>query len=386
MNKNNQKRSFLNRIKIFSLNKKFRLSILIFLPIAITAAICFLYITINNKFVDQKYDAYTYSHKASINYDVTVLPNNLYTQKSLTEGGIYITDLVNSINPRMKYEFNGNQSAEIKGKYSITALFQGFVKTDKGEKLLWDKKAVIQPEKNFNIKDKNVLLKSGCNVSLNTYNQLVKMAAEAYKFNCTSKLTIIWRIIVDAKTTKGDINDTLESTMEIPINEKYFEIGGNLNKDKKGQITSSRKVLAPYHNEKIMITCIGIVLGLIMLLFIIFLTTVSPEFDPIEKKTRKIFNNYADRLVAVCSDVLTDYKKIIDVASIEDLVRIADDLAKSILYKIGDKDEEVTYYFVLDQDTVYMLDIRKGFSNIINAYSNKANLTKDSELPVNESL
>lgn len=361
MKKTNKKESLLNKIKILSFNRKIRLLLIILLPVVIAASACFLFFTINNKYVEQKYDAYKYSHNAKINYGVSLLPNNLYTQKNLGEGGIYITELVDSINPKMKYEFSGNQQANIQGKYSITALFEGFIKNDK-DKALWKRKTILQPEKSFSVNDKKILLASSCNLSLKNYNEMVKNINDLYKFNCTSRLTIIWSITVNANTKSGIVNETLDAAMEIPVNEKYFEIGGNLNNDKKGQITLTRKVLSPYYNEKITTAIIAGVICFLMMIFIIFFTAALPEIDELEKKTRQIFNNYADRLVGINSDMSSVQKEVINVSAIEDLVRIADELGKPILYKTDDK--EINNYLVLDNSTIYMLDIRESLLNI----------------------
>jgi len=368
MNKNNETKSICRKIRKISFNKKLRISLLIFLPIAIVAIACFLYLTMKNKYVDEKYTAYSYSNNSRINYDVLMLPNNLYDQKKLVEGGVYISDLIESINTRMTYEYSGNQKAKINGKYSITSLLEGYIDSENGEKLLFQKKNLIQPQKSFTINNNKVLLTSGSNINIKNYNEMVKNSIDLLKFNYTSKLKIIWSVNVDVQTKNGPVNETLESTMEIPINEKYFEIGGNLSSDKKGDIKLTRKVLSLYYKEKIIASCIGGVICLLTLLFIIFFTKMSPEMDPLTKKIRSIFKNHADRLVGVVYDIFSDGKEIVNVFKIEDLVRIADDLGKPILYKFNDKIEEFTNYFVLDDSCIFMLDIKK---NILETPSNK---------------
>lgn len=364
MKKIKEKRSSATKIEKLSFNKKLRLFLMIFLSVILLAATYFLYITIKNKYVDKRYNAYTYSHNAKINYDVSLLPNNLYTQNKLGEGEIYVTDLIASINPKMKYEFSGDQPAKIKGKYGVTAVFEGFIKNGKEDKTLWQRKMVVQPEKSFSVNDKKVLLTSGCNLSLKSYNEMVENTTDLYKINCTANLKIIWKVVVDAKTGSGPINETIESTMQIPINEKYFEVGGNLISEKNGQIELTRKVLSPYYNGKITATCIAGVICLFLLIFVIFFTTALPEIGALEKKARQIFKNHADRLVGITGDILTDYEKKVDIVAIEDLVRIADDLGRSILYRINEKIEEIVCYMVLDHGTIYILDIRKSLSNM----------------------
>lgn len=363
MIKINEIKNFLNKIKIISLNKKLRLFSIMFLYIALIAAVCFLYITMKNKYIDEKYNAYTYSHNAKINYSISLLPNNLYTQPILGEDGIYISSLVNSINSRMKYEFIGDQAAKIQGKYSTALLFQGFIKNDNGEKILFEKKNILQPEKKFNVNNKKVFLTSTTDLSIKSYNEMVRSAIDSLKVNFTAKLTVIWSITVNAKAVSGTVNETIESKMEIPINEKYFEIGGNLNNGKKGEITAIKKVLSPHYNERTTATYIGGIFCLLLLIFIQFFTSSLPEMNALEKKTRQIFKNHADRLVATTCDGFSDNKEKVNVLIIEDLVRIADDLGRPILYKISDKNKEITDYIVLGENTIYMLDIRTSISD-----------------------
>ncbi|HCX60990.1 MAG TPA: hypothetical protein DHU59_00990, partial [Clostridiales bacterium] len=76
----------------FKIDKKIRLGLIVITAIAI---VIFTYLVYNEAynpgFEEKKIPVYSYDNKGSINYEIHLRPNNLYTEDKLGEGKLYIT-------------------------------------------------------------------------------------------------------------------------------------------------------------------------------------------------------------------------------------------------------------------------------------------------------
>lgn len=363
------RKSKLNRKKIM-IDKKLRLLIIVFSALILTAASILLFITLKyNKYINEKVSVYSYSNKASINYTVNLIPNQLYQQTSLGEGGTYISQYIDKINTTFKYQFTGERKADINGKYSVTATLSGLVKNDKETKTIWTRDYVLQPETSFSASDKQAGVSMELPVTLTEYNNFVQQAIKNTSVDFSSILTIKWDISVNAATDKGTINEKITPTMEIPLNTKYFEIGGDLSPEKKGSIDETNTIISPqFKNDSTLYPVLSGIFAAVLLLALLF--TESVKVDPSVKKLKQIFKAHGDRIVTVNGEVTAACKNSIEVDSIENLVRISDDIGKPILYREKSCDNDIPSFFVLDNNITYILKLE---DNYIPAESYKKN-------------
>ena len=353
-NKNNQ------RLKAYSINKNIRISLVIISIIILTGMLLLIYFAQKNqKFIDQKYPVYSYMNKVKVNYEVFMVPNAIYTEKSLGEGNIYIINLTDYIDTKFKYEFSGEQLADIQGTYGIVAVLEGYITQEKGTKTIWKKEYVLQPPTNFNGNNKTLTFEKKIPVNLKTYEEFINKAKEISKVDPDTKLTVTWNVAIKAKTDKGLIDEKLSPIMEIPLKGTYYEIKGNLSQEKKGAFEETKKVISPTYKSKI--TVYSVVAGLSLLWFLVMLifTTSAVMQDPFKKKLKDIFKMHGDRIVALESEIAITSEKLIEVASIEDLVRIADDVGRPILFKGEVNSEYIKAFYVIDENRIYILKLDK---------------------------
>lgn len=340
------------------INKNLRISIISILIILISISSFLLFQQVkNSNFEEQKIPVYTYNNRGSINYTVFLKPNNLYESNSLEEGKFYITEFVGHISTNFNYEFTGERTPDLKGKYEILAKVQGF--TGEGEKLknIWEKNYVILRNKSFEIKDTTKTITEEVKLNLEPYNEFVKEIKEASKISSQTMLTLVMNITVEGTTDKGPIEETISPSLIIPLDTAMFEIGGNTTIDKPGVIEETTQVQIPVNPKTVLLY--GIIIGLLTLalIFVIFFIKIAPSKDPYEKLLKKVFKNHGDRLVALNSELLINNSNTISVKSIEDLVKIADEIGKPILYKYSQDYKEINKFYISHEEQVYVLDI-----------------------------
>lgn len=351
------------------INKKMRVSLLIIVPILLLTASIFLYREYKiPKFKEEKVPIYTYNNSTNINYKVFLKPNILYDQSSLSEGNIYITEFVDYIKTSYNYEFNGEREADIKGYYEIVGEIEGYTGEEETYKTIWKKRFVLLPKKNFNNKSKNIKIEESIPIQLDKYNAFTKQVIENSKINSNVKLLVFMNINMKANTGKGIIEEKMTPMITIPLNTGYFEILGNLSQKKLGSIEENRKVQLPIDKAKVTIFGIVSIIFLIVLIFLIVFTQNKVIVDPLERKLIKIFKKHGDRLVALNNELAVTCERESEVRSIDDLVRIADEISQPIMYRHSPSYKEIKKLYVLDEGKLYTLDLKSSIekSNVDN--------------------
>jgi hypothetical protein len=354
------------------INKNIRLGLTVIVIIAILIFSYLIYKEAYNPgFEEQTRAVYSYKNIGSINYSVYLKPNNLYTQSRLEEGKLYITEFIDYIDINFNYEFTGDRAADIKGDYSITAKVKGFTGGGEGVTNIWERDFPIVQHNRINTNDANVSINENVKLNLNEYIAFAREIKEATKISSQTTLTLSMNVNIKGTTDKGDFEELIIPNLVIPLDVMMFEITGDNIIDKPGAIEENIQVQQAVNKNLIIVYGIILFVFVIALIILIFFTAVAPIKDPIEKEIDRIFKKHGDRLVALNSDI--DIKKAIVVKSIEDLVKISDDIEKPILYRYRVDYKEINKFYVIHNDNNFVFDLKylKIFEQIEDA-ENKA--------------
>lgn len=332
----------------------------------------------NNKYENKKVDVYSYTNNASVDYNVFLIPNQLYTQRCLDKGKVYVADLIDYIDTSFKYEFKGERPADIKGKYSITAILSGFTKGFNDNKCLWQKEYVLQPDIEFSGNDNRISIEKQQPVYIKSYANYIKMALDTIKINFDTNIVIKWNVSFEIKTDKGVVSEKLAPTMVIPLSGQLIEITGGLTDQKNGALTEMQLQLSPYYEHKILACWIIEGITVVSILFLLIFTAPL-SLSSRQKQQKHIFKNYECRMVAMDSDIIINNRKTMRVSSISDLLKIADDMSNPILYKNSENIEDITKFYVITDQTIYLLDISKTALTDDNILSKNFSTDKNEE-------
>lgn len=343
-----------------NINKYLKLVVTIVIVIMMCITSFLLYkVVSNNKYKEEKISLYSCNNKANINYKVFLKPNILYDDDSLKEGEMYIKEFVDYIETTFKYEFNGDEEADIEGNYEIVAKVEGVAGEGETQKTIWDKDFKLLSKQNFHVKDKTISIKKDMPLKLEQYTDFANNVIKDSKISASVKLSILMNVNVKAETSHGPIEEKLCPTMIIPLNTNYFGITGNLTEEKPGSIEDTKQVELPLDKKKVKFYGFAIGVLLIILISIIFFTKGTAIADPLEKELKKIFKNHGDRMVALNNEAVFTFKNHNEVKSIEDLVKIADEIGKPIMYKYSSNFNKISKFYVFDEAQMYILDLSK---------------------------
>ena len=77
-----------------------------------------------------------------------------------------------------------------------------------------------------------------------------------------------------------------------------------------------------------------------------------------KKQLSKIFKSHGTRLVAINNEIGTTFGMYYKVKSIEDLVRIADELGRPILYRYSTDPKEITKFYIHDDKSMFSFNLK----------------------------
>lgn len=342
------------------INKRIKLGLIIITTIFIILSIFLLNKTVKHPGVkEEKVSLYTYNQTANVNYKVFLKPNPLYSEETLDERKIYITKFVNYIDTSLKYQFSGDRKVDVKGDYNITATVEGYVGEGETYKIIWKKEYLLLPKKEYSFNDKKASINENIKLNIDEYNNFVKKIIEETGININVKLVVAMNVNQKVNTDKGLIEETISPVVEIPLNKDYFEIAGNLSQEKPGTIEETKQVQLPVDENKVIMYKIILGILFILLIFMIFFTKAKPMLNPHEKMIKRIFKKHGDRLVALNNVIENTHEKHSEVKSIDDLVRIADEIEKPIMYKHSLDYKEISKFYVYDDKQIYIFDLAK---------------------------
>lgn len=349
--------------KNFKINKNIRIAALIICTVlTLILSILIYYESLVPHYEEEKVALYRYSNKTNIDHQVSFLPNDLY-DNIVPPNGIYITNFLDRINTSFQYQFVGESEADIKGSYKVVAEIEGYTGEKESYKTIWKKLFTLIPETSFQNNTNELSIREDIPIKLTSYSNFANEIIEASKINSQLKLTVFMNVNLQANTTHGVIEERVSPSIIIPLNTNYFEITKVIPETKEAAIEETRQVKVPI-NKNLTITY-SIVLALVTIsLFCLSYLTVGVEKDLFIKALNKLFKKHGSRLVALNTNIKESVEQYINVRDIEDLVRIADELGKPIMYKYSTSPEEISQFYVHEENTVYLFDLQDKINGL----------------------
>lgn len=324
---------------------------------------------------------YEYEKVADVDYQVNLKQNSLYNMESVPEETYFITAFTKSIETTFNYQFEGESGTGIEGNYDITALLEGYEELDEVQKTLWKKEFTIMPTKSFKGKDKIEIIEEKITVSLAEYINYVEKFIEESKVDSPVKMTVAMNVNLNAKTPKGDVEEKASPGIEIPLNKNVFEITKKNTGTDTGAIEKTEAIITGPNIPAIIIFSLTSVAFLLLIIYIIVFTT-EIEQDPLESYVGKIFKNYGNRLVALNEDIHLPSNNTFIVYSIEDLVKIADEIAMLIFYQYKENHKEIEEFYVFQDQSVFYFSVKEGLKEKL---YKPGNMKKKSLVAIEES-
>ncbi len=344
------------------IHKNHRIIILVVLCLLLTGSFYNLYrVYRESSTVSKDVPVYSYQHQGKLDYQVKIKPNSLFNEKTLGPGESYYTNLVEAIDAHCSYNYTADQPAKLTVSYMVVAVVR--------EPEVWSKEFFLIPETVVEGEGKEISFSRPFSFNLKNYEEFVNTAnRELGVYAESPQVAIEARINVTAE----QVRDELSPTMIIPLGMSEFEITGTMAPQEKGALKDSVLVPNPgLRGKRVIATLLAVVIMLLSVLFVLRTESKKPvPVSEIDRAIDKLWKQNGERLVRVGKDfIMPDQLIPISLSSIEDLIKVADETCKPIIYQENSHNHHIPTCYVIDGLTVYqhMLQASKLSNEVISS-------------------
>ncbi|MDU2673353.1 MAG: DUF5305 family protein [Clostridium sp.] len=300
--------------------------------------------------VEVKYDI-NYQHIGGVNYSVLNVENSIYDDKKLGENMTYISNYIESINVNFNNIISAEDNVSIKGVYDIYAELTSYNENDNEKQIIWSKAFELVPEKNFEVTGGKYEINEDINIDYNYYNNYAQEIASSSGVS----LPVDLNIKIDGSLLIGDkIEEPINSQITIPLGNNYFNITKSSDIDKLAN--QEQDVIKKEDGGSVFGYILGIIICLAIIASINILTKGKKDSEN-ERNIKSIFKSYGSRIVAVKNININNYKNQFNIITKEDIIKLSDELNKPILYKYSREKKDIEEFYIIDEDTIYILNI-----------------------------
>ena len=338
-------------MKRAKLDKKYKWGAILLVSILLIAAAVYLFDLYSGPTeLEERIRVYSYRQVGQVDYEVNYSPNQLV---SITQGAplrAYLADSTETIQTDFLYSFVGQREAELTGELEVKASISAYI--GKERYLVWQENYQLLEPKIFKNQAKEMAINEEIEIPFADYLKLSQEIQEQTKFIPEElELMVKYQLKLTAATDKGIIEESFTPELLIPLRGKTFIVGGNLKGNKEDGILQVEKIPTPLLVEKRLAAAIA--MGFLsLLLFIIAIFTEDRNKDQtwLEKQTALLLRKHGDRIVSYKAGPETSNAgRVFAVSAFEELLKLADELGRPILYQEHQQGEVA--FFVLADDT-----------------------------------
>lgn len=339
-------------------NKKIKLKlwvrflIALFILLCILSSILIIKIGFDNKNKLKEEYIYSYDINENIDYKVYLYDNSFIDEEYLTQGNMFVSELVKNIEILFNYNFVGNKEIDLEYDYSIIGNLTGnYTNGTDSNNNVWSKKYNFLNSKDNIVKDSlRAIISEKFIFNFPEFNSEVKAFKNKFGILINSKIEIVFQVNIRGKIDDQEINDIKKASILIPLGIQAFSITEDYLPSFKNNITKELNHIGA--NKTIYI---GLFLFLISIL--LFLSLYRIIFNIIKqtnynKKLNRILKNYGEVIVEINTSFDEKKYKVIEVKNIEEMVDLEQELRIPINYYEIIKDN-MGAFIIVNNDLLY---------------------------------
>jgi hypothetical protein len=294
-------------------------------------------------------------------YEQTVLYSPSYTpftppssSETLKPGEVIFSKLVDKIDVTFYYQFLSDKPvSKVTADVVLTAFLRA---TGPEDAELWSKKFPLlctRESGDFNVSFPLDLV--GHLKLLETIRKETDVSAESNSVTITAEVNTV------AETPVGVINETFTQALEGTTTGNLLEWNEELRKSKPGSITKTEMVPNPNKYLGLPVDKLRLLTPILGSIFLIFFITSLvlykrfklPEPPLAEKEASQAGKKYGGLMAEATGQTPLEGERIVSLGSMEDLIKVADELGKPVIHQPPSTSEKRHAYYVFDVATRY---------------------------------
>lgn len=355
------RRSKKNLTKL-KLRNSTRVSLVMFSLVVFALASSIFYKSLfQNSIEKTEENIYTYKNEYNLDYNVNIKENPYVPEETLPSGQTYVSDLIDSLDMNIKYNYTPSEKAHTKYNYKIDAILGASYTDDGKEYSVWNKTYNLKTEENLETND-TISIDDNINVDYKKYHQEVKSFKQAMGMTIDAYLYIRLTVDTSANVNNQEVKNEYVSNFSITLGDKVAIVDGKNNDTKIDSLKHENTVKhSDIKISKVLFSIIAMAICLYIIYYVRFKTkrknTIRNEF---RLELNRILKSCQDRIVIVKNNNISVEENVIDVNDFGELIKLSEELYKPILCWISDDlNNEEAWFSVISNKIRYRFILKK---------------------------
>ena len=298
---------------------------------------------------------YKYTNKFNYDYKVNLIENKYMNEEDDDKTLVYVTDLIDTTQIFMNYEYLADKESQIKYDYLIEGNMKVVYIKDGEEQKIIDEKETIIEKNDQEFSGNDLKINESFDIDLKSKNEMLNDFKQKMGMNIDAKYIITLKVKVNTNIEENEVNSDYQSIVQINLAEKTTKISGENNKEESKYISKEYNVSVEKNIYIIIFDIILIVISIIILIYLRGFKIANNITNEYRKELNKILKLCQDKIVQVNTNP-NENDNIIDVKDFEEIVKVSEELFKPILYYFDNENQEaifcvitgkITYRFIL---------------------------------------
>lgn len=297
-------------------------------------------------------EIYNYTNKFNYEYNVNII-NNKYIKPNTNNNIVaYVTDLIDTTDLTLKYEYIADKESNLKYKYSIIGKLQAIYTKDGNEQKIIDEEEILLEERQNEIFDNKIDVIESLKLDLKNKNALLEEFEQELGMSITAKYDIILKINVSTDIEEKPIEVNYEPLVQIDLAEKTTTITGENNKEDTQYISDEYSVNGVKNIFVIIVDIFILIISITILRYILRAKTSNRIKNEFRQELNRILKLCQDKIVQVSTKPHDLPENIVHVKDFGEIFKVSEELFKPILYYI-DEGKQEAWFSVMTGNTTY---------------------------------
>lgn len=301
--------------------------------------------------IEEKYQILNYTLTPDVKLEITIDENDFYEGTKLSDDQVVVTSLLKHIDVDAKMTLKVPDADATELKMTQVERLETYYGEEK--KVIWQRELMPVVKSLEGKKELEIAVEKRFNPD--EFKSFLAKISEDLELTPEARLFIVWT--VEGQAVKGENKLSISEEFRLPI-----DLFSNMFVVDKAPLAarSSSKEIVEKSTRRVypQLHLVGLAVGILGLIALALLSFVvkSKSINSYQRIKTNGLKNYSDRLVQLEQPLPNDEQSFRTIYSLEDLVKMADELRKPILY-YDDKQNQSIRYYISSGHVLYLFQI-----------------------------
>lgn len=304
-------------------------------------------------------EIYNYTNKFDYDYKVNLIKNKYMQDAEITDKSLaYVTDLIDTTNIELNYEYIADKESDLKYTYSIIGKMQVVYTKDGEEQKIWNAEETLVEEKQLEENTSKISINENLDLDLKDKNELLSEFKQEMGMTIDAKYTITLNINLKTEVEDKEIDVNYTPTIQVDLAEKTSKISGENNLEDTQYISKEYNVSSSSNIFIIILDIILLVISILLLKYATKSKATNRVRNEFRQELNRILKICQDKIVQVSTKPIDKPEDVVLVKDFGEIVKISEELFKPILYYFDSQKEEA-WFSVMSGKTTYRYILKK---------------------------